>query len=279
MAVRVKVTLKLAEVVSTLIDVEAAVSTPESLHTVCTDGHDPIRVRQSVACPTCKAADRHGFFSARELPDGTLVLVPPDAVTPVAAELKEQIALSVHRADDVTLLAAGNVYHLKARSNTDTAYALIAQLVARRPDLAFLAQWAPRSNVSLYRLGVARGVLTLTALARPEQMRAAPAAPSLPAASPLLAAVEAFADAACIPFAEADYIDARKAALDAALAAVTPVAAGAAPDTSGPDATVTSLLDRLTAAVTERAAAEQVAAAPKPRAARKPRARKTPVSA
>jgi non-homologous end joining protein Ku len=279
MAVRVKVTLQLAEVVSTLIDVEAAVSTPESLHTVCDAGHDPIRVRQSVACPTCQAADRHGFASARELADGTLVLVPADTLAPVAPELKERIALSVHRADDVTLLAAGNVYHLKARASTDTAYALIAQLVATRPDLAFLAQWAPRSRVGLYRLGVARGVLTLTALARPEQMRAAPAAPSLPAASPLLAAVEAFADAACTPFNEADYIDARAAALDAALAAITPVAAGSAPDTSGPDATVTSLLDRLTAAVAEKTAAEQAAAAPKPRAARKSRARKAPVSA
>lgn len=179
-ALRSNITLKLGPMLMLPVSIETALENIEpTTHTVCTNDHDPLRVRQRLECPQCGNHDRASFARGHDLGDGTIALVDDDAyaeATKVADDIKSSIALTVHDAAQVdsTTLSAGRVYYLSPGKQADDVYALVVQAVAAHPELAFVAEFAIRTKPALYRLGTFGDSLTLTELAWPEAVKVAP---------------------------------------------------------------------------------------------------------
>jgi DNA end-binding protein Ku len=248
-ALRSNVMLSLG-IITVPVAVQTAVSPPTEaqLNTLCHSGHPPTRTRQDLKCPACGNAERGSFVKGKEVGKDTFVLI--DAATVEAAgpseAVRNTLALTIHPADEVSsrTLSGGKVYFLAPGKAAGESYALLVELVRKRTDVAFCTEFAVRSVAAMYRVGTFADALTLTELAWPEAVKAAPASDATlnPAMLPL---AEQFVDTLTTPFDPATYRDTRTATLAAFIAGGDAITA--AP--SQPVATVTSLEDLLKAAV------------------------------
>lgn len=158
------------------------------LNMVCTEPHPegPVKVNQMYVCPSDKD---HGPFWPSDLQrgrlgdDGRYVVVDGDEIEAIktGALGKRVIELSVHDAAEVDAVCRpGSAGYLlrpakgKAKvpsAPDEKAYATLAGLVRRRPDLALVGSLRLRTTRSVYRVGVWGDQLVLTELVMPSDLK------------------------------------------------------------------------------------------------------------
>jgi non-homologous end joining protein Ku len=214
------------------VAVQSAVSEDQDakLNTVCNDGHEPVRVKQTTGCPTCaKEGSLYSFPRGKDNGDGTFTVLTReqvDAAYEVAEDVKKTITLTAHPAAEVTqhTLPGEKVYYLAEGKAASEGYPVLVELVKRRPDIAFCTVFAVRSAPALYRLAVFNDRLALHAIAWPERINEAPTLRSSGYNEALLPMAEQFIDSLLMPFDPATFVDSRKVKLAEALGAAAPVA-------------------------------------------------------
>lgn len=264
-----KVPLRLG-LVSATVGVQGAIDDAQpKFNTVCDQGHDPARVKQSLRCPTCDNTEYGTFKKAQPTDDGKYVVVDPDKlkeVVEVPSEVKDAINLTAHPAEDLRFaIPGGKVYYLAPAKGEHNTYALFVELVSSRSDeVAFCAKFALRGKPAMYQLGVHEGALTMSEIAWPTDVREAPKHDGeLDTAMSEMA--HKFLDTIIEPFDADEYVDVRASAVAEFMAKQKAVDAGDAEQvtTSSPD----DLMAAMAAAVGDKPK-------PKKKAARKKAAKK-----
>lgn len=253
-SVRTNVMLHLG-LISTPVSVATALDTPDEvkLNTLCTTGHDPVKAKMRLYCPTCDNDDRASFVKGRDVGGAFVVIDPEDLPQPADAD-KNTITLTTHPAADLSeTMPGGKAYFLTPQKGTGEGYPLLVEMVRKHPEYAFVATFAVRSVTALYRLGVHGNALTLTELAWPENVRSVDGG-DLPYNEALVPLAEQFIADLASPFDPDSYRDDRVAKLREFVANATPVAAGDAPADEVPAAVgnVADLMAALQAAVDDK---------------------------
>lgn len=181
MAYRKDILLQMGTIAS-LVNVETAVTKDATgLKTVCVGDtakpHPPAAIRQKQECPTCGNDDRGSFKKAQV--DGTEFTVVEAGEVATAKETaigasKQVIQLSAHQAEEVSTRTVqdGSVYFLTpAKPALAPVYGLIADTMARHPELTFLGQWTPASRTNLYQFKAFGTTLVMEERARPDALR------------------------------------------------------------------------------------------------------------
>lgn len=118
------------------------------------------------------------IVKAHPVGDG-FVRIEADEITDAkqdATALKKVAALTPHSAAEVEIatVSGDKSYYLTPDLGHETTYAIIRALVVNHPELAFVCQWTPRSNASMFRLQHRDGTLLLTERVRPQGVKPAP---------------------------------------------------------------------------------------------------------
>lgn len=140
--------------------------------------HDPQRISQVRRCTECGDVAYTALKKAREVADG-LVLLEDDEIKEAKADadaFKTRAAMTPHPAAEVYALTAPGekVYYVTPDPGNEVPYDILRTMVGEHPELAFVCQWTARSNASLFRVTVQKGVLCMTELVRPQALKAAP---------------------------------------------------------------------------------------------------------
>lgn len=253
-AIRTNVMLNLG-LISTPVSVATALDTPDevTLNTLCTNGHDPVKAKQRLYCPTCDNDDRATFVKGRDV-GGAFIVVPPEELPAPSEADRDTITLTTHPAADLTeTVPGGKAYFLTPQKGTGEAYPLLVDMIRKHPEYAFVATFAIRSVPALYRLGVRGNALTITELAWPEHVRSVDGG-NLPYNEALVPLAESFIADLATPFDPDNYRDDRVATLRAFMQSAQPVAAGDGEAHQVPAAVgnVADLMAALQAAVDEK---------------------------
>lgn len=192
-------------------------------------------IRRTDACPVCANHERSTFVKGKVVGDSVIVIDAAElqAVKDEDAAYTKKIELTVHRAADMAkAFPSGKAYYLAPRGPAAANnYALLAKLLAKRPDLAFVGEFSFGGAAALYQVIVDADVLILRQLARPDQVRERPAIEG-EANEQFLTLAEQFADAICADYDPAAYRDKRTAALTKLLSEAAPVALSGTPGTA-----------------------------------------------
>lgn len=226
-----------------------------------------------MVCPLCEkddklvslhqqfACDAHGAFAKGDagtaiMVDGELLPAPPEEVAEATqtAGVRDLIGVTVHPASQVEAhtFASGNIYRLRPKEN-ETNYALVRELVATLHEAAFLCEVTNKGATLLYRLVVRDGWLVLTELVRPDRIHELEELPELAFEPRLLETGRELATSMTEPFNPADYVDRRKARLEALAARLQDAEPETTNDSSVAD-TATDLLELLRRSVDAAAA-------------------------
>lgn len=148
---------------------------------LASEGRTLTPVKQHMTCPDCEATGEFG--KAVKAGDG-LVEITDEVLAEdrsAAEKLKKQITMTVHPREQVTasMMPSGKAYYLNIKNpakGTSDAYTMLSQLIASRPNLAFMTKFALRSAVSVFMLEVAgEGTLVLRQMADADLVRQHPA--------------------------------------------------------------------------------------------------------
>lgn len=221
------------------VAVVSATTRPESLNTICNQGHEPAKTRMRLYCPTCDSDDRSAFVKGKAVGDEIIVideakleaLAPPD-------DVKNTLTLTCHPVTQMggTLVPGEKAYYLKAEKGADQGYALLVELIRSRTDVAFVTEWAARTAASFYRVAIFGDALGLVELARPDTVVDTPAAPSVPIQQEMLDLANTFVDKVTTDYDPAAYRDVRSEAIAALLEdGDSTIVAPAATKTSNPN--------------------------------------------
>jgi non-homologous end joining protein Ku len=254
------------------VSVQSAVSEDKDskLTTVCTNDHDPVKIKQTTACPACSLEGSiYSFPKGKDNGDGTFTVLTKEQVDAAYAEgvsedVKNTISLTAHPAADVAeqTLPGEKMYYLAPGKTAGEAYPMLVQLIKTRPDIALCTVFAVRSAPAMYRLAVFNDRLALHQIAWPDVVNEAPALRQDDFNPALLPMAAQFVDALMMPFDASTYRDTRKDKLNQFLETAEATTAGVEPATADTP-TESPLLTLL------RAAVEPVTEVPKPRTARK----------
>ena len=220
-------------------------------YTCCNVGHEPARTTMKLMCRECENDDRSTFVKGVETEDGLVILT--DEVIASAGptdEVRETISLTAHPADEVNArsMRDGNVYYLSPSKGTEEVYGLLVALLAERPDVAFVTEFAIKSKAAMYALVRYGDSLTLTELARPEAVRDAPD-PEVDVPEEGVAMLSQLVDKIAKPFDPDTYRDRRAEYLNQAVEAAANGEQPVAP--AQPKADKSSVMDALAAALAE----------------------------
>lgn len=162
------VTLSLG-LISAAVRVESAVSTTESFKTTCAGqegkpAHALTAIKQPKKCEHCGELPFNAKLgSAREVSGG---LVPVTAAEIAAAKAanddlhKGKFNLVPHKADEVfALTGQGEKLYQLIPDGESSRYALLCQLIASHPDLAFVAMFTVKTRAAMYVLRARDGVI------------------------------------------------------------------------------------------------------------------------
>lgn len=192
----------------------------ESNVLVCQNEHPAKRIRQPRTCDECGEVALGSLAKARKV-EGGLVVIPPELLETVTAgpEQTKRAEVAVHPREQVEVGTGigDKVYYLHADPGHEVAYATIAALVESHPDKAFVARWAPRSQVSLFILRAADGVLLMQERTLTTTMREAPASPA-EADAKLVKMADTLVKRLVSRFNPDDYEDNSREAFDKAIA-------------------------------------------------------------
>lgn len=268
MALRANVPVKLGPLVSISVSIETAVAREESLHTVCTNGHDAVRIKQIKKCPSCEATE--GFKSGQLL-GGAYTVVDKDAVKEaVEADqaTKDSLVITAHELTDVmqSTLPGDTTYFLTPSKGHEDSYGVLRALVAGNAEKALCTVFAPRGKPSMWRLGVFGDAVTLNKLVWPEDVKRV-AVPTGDVDEATLAMAGQFLDTLQQDFDPAAYRDTAKLARAELLAdGDTFTATTASTDSK---AAATDLLSAFKASVEQAESKPKRKAAPRKRATKK----------
>lgn len=229
-----------------LLDMQVVIATSvegedkdTALKTVCVGGldgkptHDAVRTNQVMRCPHCEVekSSHWGFpKKAREEADGSLKLPTTEELEAAkpGPEITGRIALTGYPADQVetTTVRQGRIYYALPDKTAIKQYAAVREGLRQEAadGWVYLTEYAPATAAATFIVGVSGDLITLTEVARPEQVKIRPTV-NVPDASP--ADVALFrAMAATVrsdTFDQSSFPDKRKAVIAAALEAATPV--------------------------------------------------------
>lgn len=237
----------------------------------------PARIKRKDFCPVCDNEDKSTFLKGKVVGNG-IVPIPREALEEIASgaeESKKKISLTSHPGKALTAaFPSGKSYYLAPRPGAANNYALLATVLAERPNQAFVGEFSFGGAPALYQLVVDEGILIMRQLARPESVRDRPVVDGLVNDQYLQLALQ-FADAICAPYDPSAYRDRRAEALAKVIESTVPVPLA---DAEGPVSVATTDLGAALKAALAAAGSTEPAGAP---AARRPgsrTARKTAVT-
>ncbi len=189
------------------------------LVSLCTHGDSkdqaPSKIKRRDYCPTCDNDSKATFRKGKEV-GGAVVLLDPDALLALAEAdeaMAKRIELTVHPAAEMgRAFPTGKSYYLAPRKGAENRYALMARLMDKRPDLAFVGEFSFGGPPALYQVIEAEGVMVMRQLARPELVRDRPAMAG-EVNEKWLGMAEQWADMICAGYDPAAYADKRAVAL------------------------------------------------------------------
>jgi non-homologous end joining protein Ku len=277
-AIKTGVTISLGPFFGVVVNVLSAVdddAKSTGFNTLCvgTDkAHVATRVHQELVCGECKNTNAETFVKGKDMGDGTYAIVDQDvlaAAATVGDDIKTELRITSHDAAKVAAatMPLGKTYFLEPGKGprAQEGYALLREQVRRRSDKAYVSVFASRSKPMMYRLGVYGQALTIVPQAWPTNIRAEPNVPDVDVDEAALTQLDALLDTLEQPFDPATYIDTRKDAMEAVIAAATMVEAGQTPDLKSVKSVAPAGLD-LTSQLTAAVAAAKAA---KPKVTRK----------
>lgn len=217
---KASVQLRFGPVSATVAIVSAVAENKDgALRLVCTNTHEGgianlgsaeasyTPIKRVDSCPTCGSSEHLG--RAKEVADGLVpipaeVLVAADAAD---AEFGKEISLVAHPAEAVEALTrpTGSRYYLHVKSGQSDNYALLREMVRRRPNLAYMALFALKGAAYGYRLVLDGEALMLVQLCEPSSVRARPVVAGT-ANETYLDLALTMADASVTPFDPAAYV-------------------------------------------------------------------------
>lgn len=199
-------------------------------HTGTKHGSKPAaKIRRRDFCPTCDNDDKEKFGKGRVA--GTSVTVVEsaelEAIKQLDQEAVKKIVINVHPAAELAVaIPSGKTYYLAPRGPAAASnYLLLGQVLANRPNLAFVGEFSFGSAASLYQILVDGDVLILRQLARPELIKDRPVIEGTPDER-YLDMLTQLAELTCTPFDPAAYRSKRLDAIGELLAKATTVALG-----------------------------------------------------
>lgn len=273
MPIRANVPIKLGPFVSIPVTIETAVEKEESLHTVCVAGHEPTRIKQSIACPTCQATE--GFKKGKPEGSGYIIRDADDLKDAGKADdsIKDTLTITAHNLDDVLqhTLPGDTVYYLSPGKGAADAYAVLHAIVANHPELALVTEFAPKSKAAMWRLGLFGNVLTLNKHVWPEDVRQTPAIPAVDVDSKMVEMGDTLLEQLFQEFDPAAYRDTAKAARAELLAGDVVAAAATGGKSKGASADLMAAFTASVEAAPKKKAAKKATkkAAPRKRATKK----------
>lgn len=190
--------------------------------------HAPAKVVAPMSCPECKNQDKETFVKGRKEGKGYTLIAAETLAEATAIDTKftEGMEFTYHPASDVdaATMPIDSPYYLATTSLTSpeaSIYALLATWIAANPDIALLTRYAVRSSMATYRLICRSGVLMLSKVCFPADMKAAPAVP-VAFDDKLLIQLDGMIRSQLAPFDASDWINERDAILGSAAADLAP---------------------------------------------------------
>lgn len=264
------------------VSVQSAISEDKDakLTTVCTNEHDPVKIKQTTACPSCSLEGSiYSFPKGKDNGDGTYTVLSREQVDAAYAEgvtedMKKTITLTAHPAADVDLhtLPGEKMYYLAPGKAAGDAYPMMVELIKSRPNIAMCTVFAVKSAPAMYRLAVFNDRLALLQIAWPDRINDAPQLRTTDFNPTMLSMAQTFVDALMMPFDASTYRDARQDKINQFLGESEKVVAGTAPNTEPVESPLMAALRAATTPV------EAPAATPKKRAPRKTAAKPATVT-
>jgi non-homologous end joining protein Ku len=266
------------------------------LHTVCIgddeNPHDPIRVKQSVNCPTCErsASSHYGFkHRARETMEG-LILVSTDELQeakgrPITGNVAKgepvvTIEFSTREKVYAATVVNGSVNNLTPDKGGEKPYAALYRYLTARPGVVAVFEWAPRTNNTTWVVEpTADGRLVATAMAKPERVRAVPAVARVEVTENEEAMFFQLADSMVEDFDPVKHADAARVRVEELIASRSAVPAAAAPQLSASGDMLGALQESLAAAKPRAVKATAKKAPAKKRTTKKTAAKELPQTA
>lgn len=140
--------------------------------------HDPQRISQVRRCADCGDVAYTQLKKAREVGDGLVLLEAEEIIEAKsdAEAFKTRAAMTPHPASEVYALTAPGekVYYVTPDPGNEVPYDILRTMIGNHPELAFVCQWTARSNASLFRVTLHKGVLCMTELVRPQSLKPVP---------------------------------------------------------------------------------------------------------
>ena len=128
----------------------------------------PSRIKRRDYCPVCDQ-DEVSTFRRAKVVGGGVVLLDPNALQALVeadAATKTSIELTVHPTEQMTrAFPTGKSYYLVPRAGAAGNYALLATLMAKRPDRSFVGEFAFQGAPALYQVQVSDGIIAMRQLA------------------------------------------------------------------------------------------------------------------
>lgn len=174
--------------IATSVKVEAAALTAKKTAgnvTVCDTGHPPAKIRQPRVCDACATIhDSSGEIPFQQTKkarpvEGGFVVLKAEEIAEASEDVtrfKKKAAVTAHPAEQVALLTSSGdkLYYLTPEAGHEDAYATLLALVVQHPELAFIAQWTPRTALGQFQLSVHDGVLVFQERVEGSGLRPAP---------------------------------------------------------------------------------------------------------
>jgi len=126
--------------------------------------HDPTKTRQEIVCDGCGGIPMHATRAyATEGGYAILTADELDSVKASSVEAFKKISPEIYRAKDVELnsTAGERAYFIEPNTGSEAGYAVLAEMIANHPELAFVTKYAPRTQASVWRLISDDGVIVL----------------------------------------------------------------------------------------------------------------------
>lgn len=231
--------------ISTQVRLTGAVEkdTTPRLNTLCVgdekgSAHAPRPIKQGYTCEDCgPLTDKTVLKKGKPAGDGYVIVDAEEvtkARTDTGAEFKKSIKFTAHKAADVIEGTApnGTLYYLAPEGSAD-AYSLLRDLIAKHPEVAFVALYTVSSRVGMYVARVHGDAIVLEGRYRESELKAAPDFDQAPVNEQLYGMAEQFLDGMVTDFNADEYADKYTERINAMLEASTPVAAAAMETESG----------------------------------------------
>jgi hypothetical protein len=155
------------------VSAEGYVEKSVAVHKYCTRGHDPVRVRQTTACPQCGNATWQDFVQGVEV-KGAVALIQPEEEAPTQKRDHSRAIITAHPRDTFMeqTLVQGQVYRVFPQPGNETMFISLMEAIAANPERAYVTTWGWTDKVTkIWLLGVNLGNLVMMEAQHPSNVR------------------------------------------------------------------------------------------------------------